>query len=222
MQNVNDRLVDVHERRRINEVDAWSTWRRGSGRGSMGARAIPQPQTAEASRRVARGFEALGDRRRLDGRCRADHGPPSVGRGWRPGILDCDLHVLWSAGDVRALPYVWGALGEQQTAGVLAQLGNHWLCLHDITRARGNWDHICVGPAGVFAIESKTVGGQAVVTNDSLRCGRLLYRGAEFRHAAGELKEEIGRQGIPSPYVQAVVVIWGNFPQRFHVEEQVT
>jgi Nuclease-related domain len=130
--------------------------------------------------------------------------------------------VLWSVGDVRALPYVWGALGERQTAGVLAQLGNHWLCLHDTARARGNWDHICVGPAGVFAIESKSVGGPAIVTNDSLRCGRLVYRGAEFRHAAVELKEEIGREGIPSPHVQAVVVIWGSFPQRFHVEEQVT
>jgi hypothetical protein len=131
--------------------------------------------------------------------------------------------VLWLVGDVRALPYMWGALGERQTAGVLAQLGDHWLCLHDISRARGNWDHICVGPAGVFAIESKTVGGgSAVVTHDSLRCGRLLYRGAEFRRAAVELREAIGREATPSPYVQAVVVIWGNFPQRFHVEEQVT
>jgi nuclease-like protein len=130
--------------------------------------------------------------------------------------------ALWLMGDVRALPYAWGALGEQQTAAQLAQLGDHWLCLHDTARARGNWDHICVGPAGVFAIESKTVEGPAFVRDDSLRCGRLLYRGAEFRGSAVELKEQIGRAGIPSPYVQAVVVIWGNFPQRLHIEEQVT
>jgi hypothetical protein len=140
------------------------------------------------------------------------------------GIMGFSIAIcmaLWLLGDVRALPYVWGALGEQQTAGELAQLGDRWLCVHDIARAKGNWDHICVGPAGVFAIESKTVSGPAVVRDDSLRCGRLLYRGAEFRRAAVELREEIGRAGTAAPYVQAVVVIWGNFSQRIHVEEQV-
>src|SRR5207247_2274258 len=49
------------------------------------------------------------------------------------------------------------AAGEQQTAAVLGRLGAGWHSIHDVPQSRGNWDHICVGPAGVFLLETKDV-----------------------------------------------------------------
>src|SRR3954447_10736606 len=33
-------------------------------------------------------------------------------------------------GNVHSLPWMWGAVGEQQTAAVLDQLGHEWVCVH--------------------------------------------------------------------------------------------
>jgi hypothetical protein len=133
------------------------------------------------------------------------------------------LFVSWTVGgNASSLTWVWGSVGEQQTAAVLGQLDDEWWCEHDVPNRRGNWDHIVVGPAGVFLLDSKRYLSQpAVVSTDELRSGRIRTRGAAFRGAAVELKQTIERLGVPRPYVQAVVVIWGEFPQREWHEEQV-
>jgi hypothetical protein len=54
-------------------------------------------------------------------------------------------------------PYVqtWGDgdAGERRTHKVLAQLG--WELIEDVDNGRGNYDHILVGPSGVFLLDSK-------------------------------------------------------------------
>src|SRR5437868_4847034 len=60
--------------------------------------------------------------------------------------------VGWVVGDVYSLPWMWGAIGERQTADALNGLDDSWRCEHDIPRARGNWDHVLVGPPGVFLL----------------------------------------------------------------------
>jgi hypothetical protein len=46
-----------------------------------------------------------------------------------------------------------GDAGERRTHNVLAQLG--WELIEDVDNGRGNYDHILVGPPGVFLLDSK-------------------------------------------------------------------
>jgi Nuclease-related domain len=97
-------------------------------------------------------------------------------------------------GDVYSLPWLWGAIGERQTAEALDGLDNSWRCEHDIPRARRNWDHVLVGSPGMFLLDSKRLNGRTAVTGDGLASGRFSYPAAGFRGAARHLHDalEIG------------------------------
>jgi hypothetical protein len=50
-----------------------------------------------------------------------------------------------------------GAQGEEHVGALLAELSNMgWCVIHDATLGRGNVDHIVIGPAGLFTIETKS------------------------------------------------------------------
>ena len=50
-----------------------------------------------------------------------------------------------------------GAAGEELVGAILDDLGPAgWLTLHDVALGRGNIDHIAIGPAGIFTIETKS------------------------------------------------------------------
>jgi hypothetical protein len=50
-----------------------------------------------------------------------------------------------------------GATGEEQVGGLLDELsGGEWRVIHDASLGRGNVDHILIGPAGVFTVETKS------------------------------------------------------------------
>ncbi len=50
-----------------------------------------------------------------------------------------------------------GASGEEQVGAVLdAFCVGDWHVIHDVTLGRGNVDHLVIGPAGVFTIETKS------------------------------------------------------------------
>lgn len=50
-----------------------------------------------------------------------------------------------------------GATGEEQVGGLLDGLsGEGWNVIHDASLGRGNVDHILIGPAGVFTVETKS------------------------------------------------------------------
>lgn len=115
--------------------------------------------------------------------------------------------VLWIVGDVRALTYAWGSVGEQRTAEVLSTLDGSWTVEHDLIHPRGNWDHVVVGPGGVFMIETKQLAQTPRVAGDALVAGRLRFSGSQFRGAAVELRER-----LRAPWVQAVVTVWGDVP----------
>jgi len=117
-------------------------------------------------------------------------------------------------GHVDSLPWIWGSIGERQTAEALAGLDNSWACEHDIPRQRGNWDHVLVGPPGVFLLDSKRLARRVVVGGDMLAAGRLSYAGAGFRAGAARLCDALEARVGRRPWVQPVVVIWGEFPQR--------
>jgi nuclease-like protein len=68
-----------------------------------------------------------------------------------------------------ALPRVerWsqGAGGEESVGRALAELGDAWAVLHDVGTGRGNIDHVVIGPAGLFTIETKSHRGRIRVDN---------------------------------------------------------
>lgn len=70
--------------------------------------------------------------------------------------------------------YAWGALGEEETGRVLAQLGAGWSVAHDLTivdpgtgRERANIDHVVVSPSGAVAmVDTKRWAGVLTTTPD--------------------------------------------------------
>jgi hypothetical protein len=124
-------------------------------------------------------------------------------------------------GNARNLKWLWGSIGERQTEELLRSLDDSWECVHDIPCRKGNWDHVVIGPAGVFLLDSKSYSSTSEARDDGLRSGRLTCRGSDIRGAAISLKEAL-EPNVGKQYVNAAVVIWGEFPQKRHEENQVT
>jgi hypothetical protein len=142
-----------------------------------------------------------------------------IGAGVMLGVL---LFAWALGGHVSAFRWQLGAMGEQDTAAEIEKLGSEWHCEHDVVHAHGNWDHIVVGPPGTFVLDSKLLHGRAVASGDALRAGRLTYSGLSSRRAAAVIKELMDKQlGQSAGWVQGVVVVWGDFPQRQHEDDRV-
>ncbi len=61
----------------------------------------------------------------------------------------------WRRGLLRVESFFKGARGEEIVAGMLARLPDDWHVFHDFEAGRHHVDHVLVGPAGVFAVETK-------------------------------------------------------------------
>jgi hypothetical protein len=139
------------------------------------------------------------------------------------GALFGAFFVIYSlGGHISAFRWHLGAEGERETGEQIESLGTDWHCEHDLEHEHGNWDHVLVGPPGVFLLDSKLLHGTSAVGADALRSGRVLYRGNAFRSGARRVNAELERKlGFRASWVQAVVVIWGDFPQSHHEERDV-
>lgn len=114
-----------------------------------------------------------------------------------------------------------GAEGEHATARVLGPLRREgWQLFHDLDTGRGNRDHIAIGPAGVYLLDSKNLSGTIEVDGDVIRARYRDYPrddytldriGSWMRSEAAKLKSEIEQLTGERVWVQAVVVIWGRF-----------
>ena len=61
----------------------------------------------------------------------------------------------WRRGLLRVESFFKGARGEEAMAGRLAKLPDAWHVFHDFEAGVHHVDHVLVGPAGVFAVETK-------------------------------------------------------------------
>jgi len=78
-----------------------------------------------------------------------------------------------------------GASGEEQVGGLLEGLaGCGWRVVHDVTLGHGNVDHILIGPAGVFTIETKSHPGP-------VRVGRVHGRTLSQAQAQRKAIEQV-------------------------------
>ena len=71
-----------------------------------------------------------------------------------------------------------GASAEEHVGGLLDQLAG-WRVIHDASMGRGNVDHILIGPAGVFTVETKSHPGPVRVSG---------VHGATIRQAHAQRK----------------------------------
>lgn len=132
--------------------------------------------------------------------------------------------ILWVWDDPPEWIGRWkrGAEGETRTEKALRPLEKEgWRSYHDRSGRYGNLDHIAVGPGGVFLLDSKNLSGQVSLEPNGLR---VTYGSGErdsylldslersMRGAAADLKKHIESATELRAWVQAVVVIWGDFP----------
>ena len=134
--------------------------------------------------------------------------------GWMLGFITAISVFGWMiAFDVHALPWLWGSWGEESTEQELAQLGADWYVRHDIPNRFGNWDHVAIGPPGVFMIESKRLSGRLIkIERGGLSSGRTHFSGKTFLGASAGLRDALLTEVGHCPWVQAVVAVWGDFP----------
>src|SRR5438105_2790651 len=119
-------------------------------------------------------------------------------------------------GDAHSLPWMWGAVGEQATAEALEGLDSSWAYEHDLPHRFGNWDHVVVGPAGIFLLDTKNMSGRIHARGDELQSGSIRHRGVGLRRSAAALSEALAQRLGKRPWVQPAYVIWGDFAQRRH------
>jgi len=127
---------------------------------------------------------------------------------------------IWSDPPDHVARWKRGAEGERRTAKAVRPLENRgWRVFHDRCEGRGNIDHIMVGRAGVFLLESKNLSGCVTVEPAGLTVTHE-DSGADFTHhrllgtvlsRAATLKMRIEEETRLRTWVQAVVVIWGEF-----------
>jgi hypothetical protein len=76
-----------------------------------------------------------------------------------------------------------GAQGEEQVGGLLEQMSDRgWHVIHDASFGRGNVDHILIGHAGIFTIETKSHPGPvrvARVHGETLRQAQAQRKAIE-------------------------------------------
>lgn len=157
-------------------------------------------------------------------------------RGWLCGLLAGMALAFFVL--VRETPPAWighyltGAAGEERTAkAVEPLLRAGWFIAHDLDRGQFNLDHVLVGPAGVFVLETKNLHGTVVLDGDQgtlTRPGRARpeYQGTwwarEGRAHAADANAFFRQRVRVRPWVTAVVVLWADFPQRQYDGNKVT
>lgn len=115
-----------------------------------------------------------------------------------------------------------GAEGEKWRGKKLCKLGSDWQVRHDLQGRFGNVDHVAVGPAGVFLLDSKAwFHGVTTITCDgpvvaSRHDPDLMWHWsglpARMRGAAAGASDGLRSLAGHRLYVTPVVVIWGEFP----------
>jgi Nuclease-related domain len=111
--------------------------------------------------------------------------------------------------------------GEAETAKELRALEKDgWVVLHDLASGSASFDHVVLGPSGVYCLNSKWSGYRLERAADGRLVGRHqydddLYRDVEpilrrARREAAALSEQITQRCGQRLWVKAVVVWWGD------------
>jgi hypothetical protein len=113
---------------------------------------------------------------------------------------------LLAAGRPSTAKWARGADGEEWTAGALRRaLGPDYAVVNDIQLGSSNIDHVVVGPAGVFVVETKWTGKKWASAEGA---SRIETARKQVRGASRHVQRALEAAAIPvSP--RSVVVLWG-------------
>lgn len=136
------------------------------------------------------------------------------------GVIVGVLFALRMAPPPHVASWEFGAFGEELTAKELRRLEREgWIVLHDLANGPANFDHVVIGPAGIFCLNSKWSGYDLRWTEDGRLVGRHRYDeeirmdvSAQVRRARGEaaaLSEIIQKRSGEKVWVNPVIVWWG-------------
>jgi hypothetical protein len=114
--------------------------------------------------------------------------------------------------------------GDRRTASALARLGEvGWSVAHPIRRGHGDLDHVAVGPGGTYVLASRHLHGVVEVRDgvpwlerrhDPPASTSLASIRPRVLSAAARLEKELAERCSAEVVVQAVVVLWAEFPAR--------
>ena len=106
--------------------------------------------------------------------------------------------VMWRQGVRRVESFFIGARGEERVAGIVAALPESCHVFHDFVAGGRHVDHVIVGPAGVFSVETKNWRGKVTLEDGYVLVdGRLADRSPlqqAIREAAA-VKDELAKTG---------------------------
>ncbi len=91
-----------------------------------------------------------------------------------------------------------GARGEERVAGILHALPNHYHVFNDFLAGNSHIDHVVVGPAGVYAVETKNWRGEVTIEEGHILVdGQLPSRSplAQAVREAGLVKAALAKAG---------------------------
>lgn len=147
-------------------------------------------------------------------------------QGWLLGLLGGCAPTFWLLAWMSPPGWVenWqaGAWGEQETAKALKPLEREgWIVLHDLPAGVGNIDHVIVGPAGVYLLDSKRLAGSITVDDMGVTVRRiddpdLMYHHTGTGHLlslARQTHDRILAASRINTWVTPVMVLWSPFPQ---------
>ena len=108
-------------------------------------------------------------------------------RQWDVGTIHVDSATNKVVIDDEAVSWYRGVVGERRVAELLSQLSSEWTVLHSVPVGRGSSDidHVVIGPAGIFTLNSKYSPGKRVWSSgDRLRVDG--YSQKYVRNSMGE------------------------------------
>jgi len=105
------------------------------------------------------------------------------------GVVIAALSLIDRVAVPRVERWSQGARGEEDVGRALEALGDGWAVFHDIDTGRGNIDHVVIGPAGLFTVETKSRRGRIRVSDIDERMLRQAW-------AQKKWLEEASGQGV--------------------------
>lgn len=110
-----------------------------------------------------------------------------------------------------------GARGEEKVSGILAGLPEHYHVFNDFKAVNQHVDHVVVGPAGVFSIETKFWSEKVTVEDGHILVGgRLPSRSPlnQARHEARRVAQQLEKIGWKGPVAPVLVFASDTFAAR--------
>ncbi len=113
-----------------------------------------------------------------------------------------------------------GARGEERVSGILRELPDRYHVFNDFAARGVHVDHVVVGPAGVFAVETKYWRGRVTVEDGCVLVdGRLPSRSPldQVRREAHRVRQALAQSGWDGPVTPVLVFASDTF--QAHIAE---